>query len=171
MQIRNSPLSVAQQHSSMPVGMSHEEHGKHLAEMKQRGDAAMGFDQDKVRLPFLLTPNGGSIEVSANQEAGTDTLRLIREHLQSISKQFAAGEFKSPLATHAEEPDGVPTMRARKDRIKYAYEETPTGARGVITSNNRTVRSAVHDFLRYQICEHATGDPITPPSSHAMPPK
>ena len=92
-----------------------------MAEMKQRGDAAMGFDQDKVRHHFLLTPHAGSIEVSANQKAGTDTLRLIREHLQSISKQFAAGDFKSPLATHAEEPDGVPTMRARKDRIKYPY--------------------------------------------------
>ena len=37
-----------QDHPSMPPGMSHEEHMKQMskdAEMKRRGDAAMGFDQ------------------------------------------------------------------------------------------------------------------------------
>ena len=162
---------VAVQHSSMPAGMSHEDHKKQMAEMKQRGDAAMGFDQDKVRHHFLLTPNGGVIEVSVNGEAGAATLLQIREHLQSISKQFTAGDFKSPLATHAEAPAGVSVMMDRKDRIRYAYEETPYGAKVVINTKDRKARTAVHDFLRYQIREHATGDPITPPSSRATPPK
>ena len=44
-------LILALQHPSMPAGMSHEEHQKQMqkdADLKRRGEAAMGFDQDKT---------------------------------------------------------------------------------------------------------------------------
>ena len=142
----------------MPPGMSHEEHMK---QMNKRGNAAMGFDQDKVTHHFLLTRTGGSIEVAVNQPADDVTRRQIRDHLKTISHEFADGVFTSPIATHAEVPPGVPVMRDRKSRIAYAYEETPTGARVVITTTDRKALSAVHDFLKYQIREHTTGDPVS----------
>jgi hypothetical protein len=152
-----APL-VPAQHESMPPGMSHEEHMK---QMNKRGNAAMGFDQDKVTHHFLLTRTGGSIEVAANQSADDVTRRQIRDHLKTISREFADGIFTSPTATHGEVPPGVPVMRDRKSRIAYVYEETPTGARVVITTTDRKALSALHDFLKYQIREHATGDPLT----------
>ena len=158
------PIANAQDHPAMPPGMSHEEHMKqmnHDAEMKKRGDAAMGFDQDKVSHHFQLTKTGGSIQVSVNQAADSESRTQIREHLKTISKEFADGVFTSPIATHAEVPPGVPVMRRSKARINYAYEETADGARVVIRTADRTALSAVHDFLKYQIREHATGDPLT----------
>jgi hypothetical protein len=148
----------------MPPGMSHEEHMKQMskdAEMKRRGDAAMGFDQDKVSHHFHLTQTGGSIEVRTNQSADLDSRKQIRDHLRTISREFADGVFTSPIATHAEMPPGVTVMRERKARIKYTYEETPDGARVIIGTTDRAARTAVHDFLTYQIREHATGDPVS----------
>ena len=158
-----APL-ISAQHESMPAGMSHEEHLKQMkrdAEMKKRGNAAMGFDQEKVTHHFHLTRAGGSIEVGVNQSVDEGTRQQIRDHLKTISREFADGVFTGPTATHAEEPPGVPVMRERKARIAYAYEETPDGARVVITTTDRTARAAVHDFLKYQIREHATGDPLS----------
>lgn len=148
----------------MPPGMSHEEHMKQMAkeaEMKKRGDAAMGFDQDKVSHHFHLTQTGGTIEVNVNQTADADSRKQIRDHLRMISQEFADGVFTSPIATHAEVPPGVPVMSERKSRIGYVYEETPDGARVIISTTDPAARTAVHDFLKYQIREHATGDPVS----------
>ena len=83
----------------------------------------------------------------------------IREHLQVISQQFAAGNFSAPLATHNEMPPGTATMRRLRAKIQYVFEERPNGARVRIVTADRTALRAVHQFLRYQTKEHATGDP------------
>jgi hypothetical protein len=149
---------LAAQHESMPPGMSHEEHMK---QMNQRGNAAMGFDQQKVGHHFHLTPDGGSIEVSVNRTADDVSRQQIREHLKTIAADFAKGVFDAPVATHAEMPPGAKGMRERRARITYAYEETSGGGRVVITTKDRIARGSVHAFLRYQIREHATGDPLS----------
>jgi hypothetical protein len=146
------------QRESMPPGMSHQEH---MAEMNKRGTLAMGFDQKKATHHFQLTGTGGSIEVAANRPGDAIVRQQIREHLKTISQDFANGVFASPIATHAEAPPGVSVMRERKTLISYGYEETSNGARVIISTTDRTARTAVHDFLRYQIREHATGDPVT----------
>lgn len=135
--------------------MSHEEH------MKQMAKEAMGFDQDKVIHHFKLLRSGGIIEVSAKDTQDETTRRQIRDHLTTVAKEFAEGEFKAPVATHAEVPPGVPEMRSRKDRIQYRYEETSNGGQVVIATKDRKALAAVHEFLKYQIREHATGDPVT----------
>jgi len=150
----------------MPPGMSHKEHlnqMSHDAEMNRRGNLAMGFDQEKVNHHFFLTRAGGAIAVSVNQAADEVTLKQIRDHLRTISQEFADGIFTGPIVTHAEVPPGVPVLRERKARIKYRYEETPKGAQVIISTTDRSARRAVHDFLAYQIREHATGDPLSVP--------
>jgi len=142
---------------SMPPGMSHEEHLKQMreqAEMKKRGGAAMGFDQDKATHHFRLTKTGGIIAVVTIEAGDEATREQIREHLKSISEEFANGRFDRPVATHAEVPAGVPVMRERKALIHYAYEESADGARVVISTKDRRAREAVHAFLKYQIREH-----------------
>src|SRR5947209_13233229 len=77
------PLAAAQ-HPSMPPGMSHEEHWKQMhqqAEMKKRGNLAMGFDQEKVNHHFHLTRVGGIIEVGVKENADESTRKQIRDHL------------------------------------------------------------------------------------------
>jgi hypothetical protein len=154
----------AQQHPDMPAGMTHEQHMAQMkkeAEMKQHGQMAMGFDQGKATHHFTLTTNGGVIAITANDAADQATRDQIRKHLQEIAKSFARGDFEKPLMTHSEMPPGVTTMQRLKAAITYRFEATEDGGVVRITTSNADAREAIHDFLRYQIKEHATGDPIS----------
>ena len=152
------------QHSAMPPGMTHEEHlaqMKKEAVLKERGAAAMGFDQTTTTHHFVLTPDGGRIDVAANDPSDTAGAAQIRTHLAAIATEFSAGNFAAPFATHGEVPPGVATMQTRRDSIRYHYEDTPQGGRVVMATSDGKARSAIHTFLRYQIREHGTGDPLT----------
>ena len=91
--------SVAAQHPAMPAGMTHEEHMAQMkkdVDMKQHGQMAMGFDQDKATHHFALTASGGVIAVTANDEADLATRDQIRTHLREIAAAFGRGDFGSP---------------------------------------------------------------------------
>jgi hypothetical protein len=147
----------------MPAGMTHEEHLAQIetdAALKKRGAAAMGFDQEKTTHHFLLTADGGVIEVDVNEAPDASTRDAIRSHLKEIAGEFARGAFAKPFATHGEVPPGVKTMQQRFGVIRFHYEDTPGGGRVLVQTADRKAKTAVHEFLRYQIREHATGDPL-----------
>jgi hypothetical protein len=52
-------------------------------------------------------------------------------------------------------------MQRLKAAIVYTFEATERGGVVRIVTSNADARDAIHDFLRYQIKEHATGDPVT----------
>jgi len=148
----------------MPPGMTHEEHLARIqrdGELKQRGAAAMGFDQDKTTHHFRLSPTGGAIEVAATDPADDASRDQVRWHLREIAAEFAAGNFGKPFATHVEMPPGVQTLQKRKSAVTFLYEDMPEGGRVRMTTSDSKATSALHEFLRYQIREHATGDPLT----------
>jgi hypothetical protein len=160
--ILSAPHAAQTAHPAMPAGMTHEEHLAQMqkdAELKRRGDRAMGFDQDRATHHFTLTARGGTIQVEAGDPSDETTRAAIRSHLREIARAFAAGDFSAPVATHAETPPGVSEMRHRPGALTYSYEETANGARVVIASTSGRAVRAVHEFLRYQIREHRTGDP------------
>lgn len=103
MEISTIVLALAlAQHPAMPAGMSHEEHGKQMAkdaELKKRGDAAMGFDQDATTHHFLITDDGGVIQVTVNDARDAANRDAIRAHLEKVAQDFSSGVFDSPLAT------------------------------------------------------------------------
>jgi hypothetical protein len=123
-----------------------------------RGDHAMGFSHDTTTHHFLLNKSGGAIEVTANDPADLKSRDQIRMHLAHIQKKFAAGDFDVPMFIHDTTPPGVPTMIRLRDQIHYKFEQTPQGAIIRITTTNSEARQAVHDFLRFQISDHKTGD-------------
>ena len=51
-------------------------------------------------------------------------------------------------------------MQKLKSNIEYKFEETEQGARIVISTNSPDALRAIHDFLRFQIKEHKTGDSL-----------
>jgi hypothetical protein len=51
-------------------------------------------------------------------------------------------------------------MKRLKAQIQYKFEATDTGGRVLIRSNNAEAILAIHDFLRFQIREHHTGDSL-----------
>jgi hypothetical protein len=120
----------------------------------------MGFDHAKTTHHFRLTKSGGSIEVGANDPADTESRDQIRAHLGHIAKMFSEGNFEAPMLIHDRVPPGVPEMKKRKRAIHYEFEETPRGGRVVIATKDAKALAAVHDFLRFQIRDHETGDPM-----------
>ena len=134
-------------------------HGSHGEEVNRRGDRVMGFDHQKTRHRFLLHPEGGAIEVTANEAGDKESIEQIRKHLGHIAKMFAGGDFKAPMLIHDRVPPGVPVMERLKGEIEYRYEETERGARVRIKTSNAEALAAVHEFLRFQIEDHRTNDP------------
>jgi hypothetical protein len=131
--------------------------------MKDRADKGMGFDQAKTTHHFLLKPDGGVISVEANDAKDTESRDQVRMHLEHIAQAFATGDFEIPMFVHDETPPGVPVMKARRDQISYRFEETENGGRVVISSRDADARTAIHEFLAFQIREHKTGDSLTMP--------
>jgi len=130
----------------------------HTEGMNHRGDEVMGFDHMKTTHHFRLLPDGGAVEVEANDANDTASRDQIRQHLGHIAGLFADGNFDAPMLIHGREPDGVPTMKRLKTEIRYQYEETMKGARVRISTGNSAALKAVHDFMRFQISDHKTGD-------------
>jgi hypothetical protein len=128
--------------------------------VNKRGDHVMGFSHMKATHHFRLAPDGGRIEVSANDARDTATRDQIRMHLSHIAGMFADGDFDAPMLIHAQVPPGVPAMKRLKEEIKYEYEETKGGGLVSIKTENAEALAAIHEFLRFQIKDHQTGDSL-----------
>ncbi len=131
---------------------------QHCAMMK-RGDAAMGFSHEKTTHHFVLLKSGGAIQVSANDPKDDASRDHIRMHLSHVAKMFSEGNFDIPMFIHDTTPPGVPTMTKLHSEIHYKYQQTDGGAEIMIETANPKALQAVHEFLRFQIDEHRTGDP------------
>ena len=136
------------------------EHHDHDA-MNARGEKAMGFSQTATTHHFKLLPDGGYLQVQANDTNDAANRDHIRTHLQMLAKKFAAGDFSEPELTHDVVPPGVPLIKEMRSAITYTYEEIERGGRLRISSKDPIAISAIHDFLKFQIEDHQTGDPTT----------
>ena len=142
----------AQDHAQCPM------HSDHDKQVDSRGDAVMGFDHDKTTHGFRLTPKGGVSEVAVNDRKDEESRKAVQAHLSHIAKMFAKGDFDAPMLIHGQQPPGVDVMKRDKDKIAWKYVETEKGARVVATTKDAKAVDAIHDFLRFQIAEHRTGD-------------
>ncbi len=121
----------------------------------------MGFSHHQTVHHFRLTPHGGTIEALATNPSDSASREQIRTHLEHIAQMFHTGNFNAPMLIHARTPPGVPTMKKLRREINYQVEDTPQGARVRIDSHNPQAVAAIHDFLKFQIEDHQTGDPLT----------
>jgi hypothetical protein len=155
--------AVAQSDSQPQAGhpMAMDMDHMHHQEVDQRGDMAMGFSHMKTTHHFGLSPSGGSIEVQANDPEDKTSRDQIRRHLEQLPKSFKEGNFSAPMETHGRIPPGVPTMQQLKAAITYKYVRTDRGGKVLISTKNPQALEAVHEFLRFQIQDHGTGDPLT----------
>lgn len=132
----------------------------HQAVVESHGDQAMGFPHDRTTHHFRMSADGGAIEVTVNDPTDKANTQAIRSHLSHIAMMFSHGDFSTPMFIHDGVPPGVTTMKLMKSAIHYTYEEMPTGGRVAIKSDDPVAVAAIHDFLRFQIKEHQTGDSL-----------
>ncbi|HEY6306241.1 MAG TPA: hypothetical protein VI488_07240 [Candidatus Angelobacter sp.] len=131
---------------------------QHQAEVVKHGDQAMGFPHDKTTHHFRLYADGGAIEVTANDSKDLENSQAIRAHLTNIATMFSHGDFSTPMFIHDQVPPGVRVMKEKRAEISYSFQELPGGGRVQIKTTNPAALKAVHDFLRFQIEDHHTGD-------------
>ena len=141
-----------------PMHKAHAHEGSTSSAMTDRGEKGMGFSQTTATHHFLLSTDGGVIQVEANHPTDAATRDSIRMHLTHIATAFASGDFAIPMFVHDKAPPGVPVMKQMADKITYKFDESPTGGRVVITTTDPNALAAVQQFLRFQIAEHKTGD-------------
>ena len=154
--------------SALPVGLvlclvaTRLEAQDHHAALDTRGAAVMGFDQHHTAHHFSLFTDGGAIEVRVKDASDARNRDAIRSHLPHIARMFAEGNFAAPMLVHdAADVPGTKALAAHKAHITYRFVETPTGGRVDIVTSDPAALAAVHDFLRFQITDHKTGDPLT----------
>lgn len=146
---------------SQDTGAMKAQSKEHQHQVNENGDKAMGFSHQKTTHHFILQDQGGAIQVDANSKDDKATRDQIQNHLGHIAKMFAAGDFNTPMLVHSVMPPGTATMTKLKADIKYTYEASDAGGRVVISTGNKEAKAAIHEFLRFQIKDHATGDPLT----------
>ena len=153
-----SGLLSAQDQPSCPMHGQDAESAQHYADVEKRGDQAMGFDHEKTFHHFKLYADGGAIEVTANDPKDSSNIAMIRSHLRHIRTMFSDGNFSVPMLVHGQVPPGSAEMKQHHADISYEVEEIAAGGRVRIKSSNPEALKAVHDFLRFQIRDHRTGD-------------
>jgi hypothetical protein len=124
-----------------------------FAALQRRGAGVMGVDQYTSVHRFDPLPDGGRIEL---QRDLTDTagVRTIREHLRTIARAFADGDFSASTTVHAQPVPGTDVMRSRRDVIRYEFRPLPGGGEVRITTADPDAVRAVHDFLAFQRADH-----------------
>lgn len=131
-----------------------------MESMNERGDKVMGFDHTKTTHHFVLKPDGGVIQIEANDASDTASRDQIRLHLRHIAKMFGEGNFSAPMLIHEQNPPGASVMKQLRARIEYKFGEAERGAFIRMSTTDADALQAIHDFLRFQIKEHMTGDPL-----------
>ncbi len=133
----------------------------HAQGVDRRGDSAMGFSHEKTTHHFRLLQDGGVIEVEANGPDDAQTRDRIRAHLAHVARMFSLGDFDVPMFIHDRVPPGVPEMKKLGKQITYDFVPTDRGGLVRLISQNARAVASIHDFLRFQIADHRTGDSVT----------
>lgn len=126
----------------------------------ERGGRVMGFDQGKTTHRFSLYEDGGAIDVAIKDLSDATNRDAIRSHLPHVAQMFSAGNFDAPMLVHEQNVPGTAAMAKLKDRLTFKYAETTRGGRVDIVTADRDALAAVHAFLKFQIADHKTGDPV-----------
>jgi len=161
------PLAAlrSQAHHPAPMVMDHEHcpmmsaaQSSHQAGVEKRGDQAMGFSHEKTHHHFVLYEDGGAIQVLADSSTDKESVTAIRAHLAMIRDMFTSGNFNMPMFIHDIVVPGTQNMKRLRSDILYTYQDLPLGGEVLVQSRNDLAVRAVHNFIRFQIKDHHTGD-------------
>jgi len=64
------------------------------------------------------------------------------------------------MLVHDQTPAGVVEMKQMLGALNFTFKETEAGGRVRINATSPAALAAVQKFLRFQIVEHKTGDPL-----------
>jgi len=124
-----------------------------FAGVQRRGAVVMGVNQYTSRHVFEPLPDGGRIELQRGVDDSAGVAQ-IRQHMQLIARQFAAGDFHLPGVVHDREVPGTRIMAERRAAISYSVESLPLGGAVRVRSGDSLAVQAIHEFLAFQRQDH-----------------
>ncbi len=132
-----------------------------LDEVMQRGSQVMPFNLEQTTHVFSKTEKGGLQQVIVKDSSNAEQIKLIREHLSKISKEFMQGDFSNPAKIHGEDMPGLAELKAANPgQIKIVYKELPNGAEVDYSTDVPKLIEAIHKWFDAQLSDH---------SRHAIP--
>lgn len=144
----------AQDHENCPMASAM----GHRTAVDERHQSTTHVQSAGTEHHFLLARDGGAIQLEVKDATQAENRDRIRGHLQAVARAFGEGDYSMPMSIHAEKPPGLQVMKERRSAIRYTYSPTALGGRVRIATNDATALAAVHEFLRFQIRDHETGD-------------
>jgi hypothetical protein len=127
-----------------------------LDEVAQRGSQVMPFNLEQTTHVFTKTETGGVQQVIVKDKANTAQIKLIREHLNKISHEFAQGDFSNPAKIHGDTMPGLYELRkAKLGQLKINYKELADGAEIDYATDDTTLLKALHQWFDAQLTDHS----------------
>jgi hypothetical protein len=131
----------------MPDGFDH-------TAMLERGNVAMGFDQNKIHHHFMSTMTGGEIMIMSKNMSDVQTINEIRDHIKTIQYEFSQGNFTNPFYIHAQVVPGTDIMTTKRNLIQYAIQDIDGGSSLILTTNDTELLNAIQQFMDFQSSQH-----------------
>jgi hypothetical protein len=127
-----------------------------LDEIVQRGSTVMPFNLDQTTHIFSKTEQGGLQQVIVKDSSNAEQIKLIRQHLSKISKEFIQSDFSNPTKIHGENMPGLTELRAAKPhQINIVYKELSNGAEIEYSTDVPKLIGAIHKWFDAQLSDHA----------------
>ena len=129
---------------------------KRLDEVVRRGIHVMPFDLELTTHIFSKSATGGIQKVIVKNTANIKQIKLIREHLSKISREFEQGNFSNPAKIHGDTMPGLELLRKAKPKeINFVYKDLPNGAEITYFTDNTLLITAIHQWFDAQLNDHA----------------
>jgi hypothetical protein len=122
--------------------------------MLERGNIAMGFDQNKIMHHFMTTSTGGRIMIVALDSTDSATIKQIKDHVVDIQYEFSQGNFTKPFFIHDQQVPGTDVMAKKKDMIRYSIQQLENGSILVLDADDKELQIAIEQFMQFQGTEH-----------------
>ena len=124
------------------------------AAMLERGNVAMGFDQNKIHHHFMSTMTGGQIMIMSKNMSDVQTINEIKDHIKSIQYEFSQGNFTNPFYIHAQDVPGTDIMTIKRNLIQYTIQDIDGGSSLILTTNDTELLNAIQQFMDFQSNQH-----------------
>lgn len=129
-------------------------------DLNTRFSKALGTDTNKVVQHYYLVKNGGVIEFTAKDPNDNATISAVQKYLDAQKDLFEKGKTDADADVHGKVPDGLPVLKRLRNEITFFAVKSDSGAALRMFSINDQARQAIQDFMKFQINEHKTGDPL-----------
>jgi hypothetical protein len=153
----DNKLNIMSHESSFVNGSNHaNQSSKDMTMMKmmERGDIAMGFNQNKIIHQSVATPAGGEIIITALNDSDRQMINQIKSHITEIQKEFSEGNYTKPFFIHAQEVPGTSVMSEKKELIKYEVLQMKNGSTLLLTTHDKELIDGMNQFMEFQAREH-----------------